>query len=153
MQALKLLVIIGLPFGLVLAITMIPRTNFGIVPRLVVMLSKYRNLLPYMIAQAKHETGNFTSNVYRTHNNLFGMKHPTIRKAVGEQGNAAPDGGHYQRYASDTDSVRDLLLWFDARKFPTSVSSPDEYVNQLHQRAYFGDAIANYLKGVKHFLA
>lgn len=112
-----------------------------------------------MIAQAKHETANFTSNIYRTHNNMFGMKHPSIRKSVGEKGDLSPDGGYYQRYINDTQSVRDLMLWMDAVRFPVAVSSPEEYVTRLDDlgdgpggRSYFGDAKI-YLGGLKHYLA
>ena len=43
-------------------------------------------LARYITAQAAHETGNFTSKIFKENNNLFGMKKPAVRKtyAIGE---------------------------------------------------------------------
>lgn len=86
------------------------------------------------------------------------MKHPSIRKSVGEKGDKAPDGGYYQRYSNQVQSVRDLMLWMDAVKFPVSVSSVEQYVQKLDDlgdgpggRSYFGDA-GIYVNGMKRFI-
>lgn len=61
-----------------------------------------------VMAQAKIETGHFTSKVFRENHNLFGMKLPEQRNttAIGEQNNHAS-------YTSWRQSVIDYKLWQD----------------------------------------
>ena len=69
-----------------------------------------------VVAQAKLETGNFTSKVFIENHNLFGMKLARQREttAIGEQYNHA-------RYISWVQSLMDYKLWQDkyASKFKT----------------------------------
>lgn len=61
-----------------------------------------------VMAQAKIETGHFTSKVFKENHNLFGMKLPRQRSttAIGEQYNHA-------QYTSWRQSVVDYKLWQD----------------------------------------
>ena len=62
----------------------------------------HRQGLPHpeiVIAQARLETGNFTSQMYKTKHNLFGIKH----------------NGRYARYARWQDSVTDYRKSISAR--------------------------------------
>lgn len=120
--------------------------------KMFISLSKYRALLPYMVAQAKHETGNFTSSLYLLHSNMYGMKNGSIISAWEKIGPKAPDGGTYASYASDFDSVKDLLQWFVWKKFPESVANVEQYASELKARGYFGDSLTNYTNGLKFWL-
>lgn len=118
-----------------------------------IKMTKYGDLLPYIEAQAKHETGNFSSSVYKSLNNMFGMKHPSSRPYVGVKGTAASDGGFYQKYSSDFESLHDLFLWMDYTKFPTTVTNSDHFVEELKKRSYFGASIDEYKNAVKLWLS
>jgi uncharacterized FlgJ-related protein len=59
-----------------------------------------------LMAQAKHETGNFTSNIFKQNLNLFGMKKSYQRQTV----NSGEQFGH-AKYNSYEESVLDILLW------------------------------------------
>lgn len=61
-----------------------------------------------VLAQARLETGNFTSKVFKSNNNLFGMKLAKARNttAIGEQNSHAD-------YASWRQSIIDYKLWQD----------------------------------------
>jgi len=147
-KALKLLLIIGLPLILSLAIFLLLRkSKFGWFNTYTVKQSEYKNLLPYIEAQAKHETGNYTSRAYLENNNLFGMKNATKRKQLGKY--AEP----YRKYLTDRESIRDLLIYFDYVKFPKSVSSAEQFAQELKNRAYYEDTVSNYTNGIKRFLA
>jgi len=63
------------------------------------------------LAQAKLETGNFTSNIYRTNHNLFGMMYPATRASVGESTAIAKDAKGFAMFKSDFDSIRDYFFW------------------------------------------
>jgi len=73
------------------------------------VMNKVGILFPdVVLAQARLETGNFTSKVFKENNNLFGMKLPRVRNttAIGEQNSHAT-------YASWLQSVADYKLWQD----------------------------------------
>jgi len=79
-----------------------------------------------VMAQAKIETGHFTSKVFRENHNLFGMKLPRQRSttAIGEQYNHA-------EYTSWRQSVVDYKLWQD--KVLTKVKGRRAYLRYLHK--------------------
>lgn len=110
--------------------------------------TKYEALIPYIIAQAKHETGNYTSNLYRTANNLFGMKIPYKRPFVR---NGETTSG-YSAYSDPTQSAKDLKLWFDYTRFPTQVLNTKQYAEKLKLRNYYEDTIDNYVSGLNRFI-
>jgi hypothetical protein len=114
--------------------------------------TEFEKYTPYIIAQAKHESNNFTSSVYRNNNNPLGMKVPSKRTFLGTKGTEAPDGGFYAKYETDTVGFKDLLIWLRYRNFPQNLNSVDEYVNAMKDKGYFGDTVTNYLRGVKRFL-
>lgn len=115
-------------------------------------LQEYSDLWPYVLAQAKHESADFTSNVYKANHNPWGMKVARVRPFLGSQGTKAPDGGYYALYTSDAQAEKDLLEWFRFTRFPASVSSVEEFAAQLKARSYYGDSLDNYIKGLKRFL-
>lgn len=112
------------------------------------LFSKYRNLRRYVLAQAKHETGNFKSRVYNQNNNAFGMKNPEKRTTTSLGG----DNNNYAQYASVGDSLQDLFLWFDMVDFPTHVVNEDEYAFLLKSSAYFQDSLDNYSSALSYWL-
>jgi len=113
--------------------------------------SKYQVLVPYLIAQAKHETGNFTSNVFKQANNLFGMRIPQTRPSLRSGYFIARDGSKYSKYKTVLDSAKDMRLYLENQNFPVP-GDLFQYVAGLKNRGYFGDSFINYLKGVQSWL-
>ena len=125
----------------------------GLVSKFFVLLSRYRSLLPYITAQAKLETGGFTSGVYSTDNNMFGMKWTQGRRGqVATKGLISPEGNYYAHYSSDVASLRDLLLWMDYAGFPVSVANSDQYAIELKNRGYFTAGLSLYQSNLKVWL-
>jgi len=95
-----------------------------------------------VLAQAKIETGNFTSKIFKENNNMFGMKLPERRQttAVGESRNHA-------KYTNWIQSIRDYKLWQDQmiHKAPTKHA----YLAYL-KRNYAQDK--NYIKKIKQII-
>jgi len=110
--------------------------------------SKYANLLPYIIAQAKHETGGYTSINFMDRNNLFGMKRPEIRpnKYPSDQNT------NYLIFPDLSHSIKDLINYFDFVGFPTKVGGTSDYVAQLKRRKYFTAPENEYLNGVNTWM-
>jgi uncharacterized FlgJ-related protein len=120
-----------------------------------------------VVAQARHETGNYTSNVFKKNNNLFGMKF--VGQPLATRGTPAPKsewgcGGtcnsdFYSKYASVSDSVQDLInrnlkitrrgVTFEQLK---NAKDSTEYATLLKQRGYYGATIPIYDRGLKSAL-
>lgn len=113
--------------------------------------TKYVNLTPYIIAQAKHETGNFTSRLYRLAYNCFGMKVPSIRPYV-RSGTIEANEGLFSKYNSVEQCVEDYVLWLTFTKFPTAVTSSEDFTKQLKLRSYFEQNTSDYLTAIKNWL-
>jgi uncharacterized FlgJ-related protein len=94
---------------------------------------------PYFLtAIAMHETGNFTSDVFRNNNNLFGMRHPEHRptKSTG-------DLNGYATYKSLQDSVRDFKEWIMYNGLPSNYENVSDLVSDMKDKEYYE---ASYLR-------
>ena len=63
------------------------------------------------LAQAVHESANFTSNLYRTNHNFFGMQHPLGRAAAGTTTSQHADARGFAVFKNDLDCLRDYFYW------------------------------------------
>ena len=148
--------IIGLVTILLLPVQILFRNNkSNLINQAVILLSPWRDLRKYLIAQAKHETANFTSNIYRKTNNPLNMGHAFKRKQLGhlaegvfERGSTYP----MQAYRNDTQGFQDMFLWYAYGNFPKSVGSAAEYVSELKKRKYFNQDEATYLAAFQRWL-
>lgn len=144
--------------GLLLALSALrTKAGMGIMAKTFILLSRYRALLPYMVAQAKHETANFTSAVYRTENNMFGMKNGSVISPGESVGRVSPEGNTYAHYETDFNSLEDLVRWFDLKGMPLNVDDAEGYAKAVTDRGYLGYnpsplAVINYAKGIKRWL-
>lgn len=98
-----------------------------------------------VFAQALLESGNFTSNVFKVENNLFGMKYPRRRKTTSmEEGDTG-----YANYIHWTQSVYDYKLWQNQSLKNRKIKTQTEYLKHLG-RVYAEDK--NYIKKLRGFL-
>lgn len=114
------------------------------------ILGKRKSLYPLIQAQALHETGNLSSNLFLNHKNLFGMK-PDRNEFIA-RGQVTLGNETFNQYDSYHDSLRDLVDWMDRTYFPDSVSGVQEYVQELKLRGYFTAPMTEYLTGMQYFL-
>lgn len=77
------------------------------------------------LAQARLESAHFKSDIFKDNNNLFGMKHPSVRQTVSKGVNR----GH-ANYTTWQDSVKDYKLWQDFYK--VSSMSKDQFIKKLN---------------------
>jgi hypothetical protein len=99
-----------------------------------------------LVAQAAHETGNFTSPVFLLNNNFFGMRHPKIRKTLSVGSNL----GH-AKFNTLQDSVNDFRLWWHEFNMPNTYMNITNYVLLLKSKGYFEAPLAEYARGMEHF--
>lgn len=117
------------------------------------------NMQQLLVAQAKHETANFNSNAFKQNKNLYGYKR--FAKSDYQIGNGitSSEGDPYAAYASIEDSVKEVCDWIKRRqkegKFPEDLRfvDADQYAGYLKDAGYYGDSVANYTRGLKHYLA
>lgn len=104
-----------------------------------------------IVAQARLESNDYTSNVFKLNNNLFGMKYAT--QPLATKGSPAPksEGDNYAKYKSPADSTKDLVgrlykttrngIGFEQLK---NVKDSTEFATKLKQRGYFGITAEQY---------
>lgn len=111
-----------------------------------------------IVAQARHETGNYTSNAFNSCKNCFGYKYVGQPLAVGPCITSS-EGDKYAKYASIENSVKELCDWIKRRQaggvFPQdlrSITTPDQYAQLLKNAAYYGASVSEYLNGLIFWL-
>jgi uncharacterized FlgJ-related protein len=103
----------------------------------------------FAVAQAAHETGGFTSAIYRSNNNAFGMKFAGQVNSIGEKNG-------YANYSKVNNSVADFVQWYTRHRIsifslPLIITSLTSYVRFLKNNQYFEANEAAYLKGVTYY--
>lgn len=102
----------------------------------------------YITAQAMHETGIFTSELFLEHNNAFGMKMPSVRDTTAT---AMTENG-FAHYDSVEDSIRDLQLYFENFNYPDSFENATEYIKFAKEKGYFEAPLKTYTNAVNKHL-
>ena len=105
----------------------------------IIRRSKYRDYLPYILAQSKLETGNFTSRLALDEKNLFGMGVPSKRESLRIGEYLAPNGERFSVFKSWDDSVKDYLLYLEEFNFPTNLNTCRAFATRLKEQGYATD--------------
>lgn len=103
-------------------------------------------------AISDHETGKWTSRLYRIYHNMFGMTQPSERQTTSIGPVLANDNGNAVKFASfsdDDSSVDDLILYLQARQYPQDFESLDKLITFMQKKGYFTAPYATYLSSVK----
>lgn len=119
------------------------------------------SLANLVVAQAKHESANFTSNFFKKYNNAFGYSYVSGgRYQLPGGGTKADNGIPIAAYSSVEDSTREIVDWIYRRRkagtFPInlgSITTPEQYAQLLKDAGYYGDSLSNYLRGLKNFFS
>lgn len=123
----------------------------------------------FVVAQARFESADYTSAVFRANNNTSGMKY--IGQPLATKGTLAPmnersescrNGGacnnsdHYAKFASVQDSASDKIvrLYNKTMRGVTpeqlkNVKTPEEFSSLLKKRGYYGGTESGYAAGLR----
>jgi hypothetical protein len=117
-----------------------------------------------IVAQARFESANYTSNVFLKNNNTSGIKY--IGQPNATQGTLSPEGNYYAKFNSIEDAINDKII----RLYNITMSGvtpqqlkdstdADDFARLLKKRRYYGDGvygtpeaekeISNYASGLK----
>lgn len=108
--------------------------------------TEYKHLLPYIIAQAKLESANFTSDLFKKENNMFGMNEVKDRQTTQIGRSSKQYEGMWKgKYFNLSKSALDQLLYLRSTKFPANEQSLMTFAENMKQRGYFtGDSTKYY---------
>lgn len=106
------------------------------------------SMIKLLQAQAIHETGNFTSRLFKEENNVFGMKVPKIRKTL----NVAFETDEFSTFLSIEDSIKDMLLYLDHFSIPLDQEDAFRYAQILKDKNYYEDPVEVYFQGLANGL-
>ncbi len=114
-----------------------------------------------LVAQARHETGNFTSTHFIKSNNAFGYSYNANSVwQTGQKGGIADNAQAVGVYKTIEDSTREVVDWIFRRvkegKFPqdlNSIATPEQYATYLKNAGYYGDTVENYTRGLIRYFA
>jgi hypothetical protein len=121
-----------------------------------------------IVAQARLESADYTSNVYKNNFNAYGMKF--VGQPLATRGTLAPKSertkdcikknicsniNFYAKYQNASDSAKDVItrLYSKTLKGVTSIQlknakTPIEFATLLKQRGYYGASITQYSNGL-----
>lgn len=112
-----------------------------------------------LVAQAKHETGNYTHRFFTEGNNAFGYSYVGSRYQSGP-GPVADNGKPIGYYSSIQDSVKELVDYIYRRskegKFPadlTMITTPADYAALLKSVGYYGATLQVYTAALTRFFS
>lgn len=109
-------------------------------------VAQVKKLAANISRQAWHETGGFTSDIFKDNRNLFGMK------ASSRDYDKGTLHGHAY-YNTYDDSIRDILAYMSERKGGLKsfvFDAVEDYASRLKGLNYFEDSLKNYIKGMKN---
>jgi LPXTG-motif cell wall-anchored protein len=115
-------------------------------------------------AQARFESADYTSSVFKANNNTSGIKY--IGQANSTQGSISPEGNYYAKFDTIQDSINDKIVRLYNKTIqgitPQQLkdsTDADDFARKLKQRGYYGNAaygtsesesdISNYSRGMK----
>jgi flagellum-specific peptidoglycan hydrolase FlgJ len=111
-----------------------------------------------LVAQSAHETGNFTSNLFKNFNNAFGYSYVPGGVYQKGAGTIADNGQPIAVYESIEDSTKEVIDWIYRRvkegKFPAdlfTITTPEQYAQLLKASGFYADSLQNYTAGLKRF--
>lgn len=107
-----------------------------------------------IVAQARFESADYTSNVFKNNNNTSGIKYIGQPNAV--RGTLSPEGNHYARFNTVQDGINDKIvrLYNKNMRGVTPKQLKDstdatEFANLLKQRGYYGSSASEYANGLR----
>jgi len=112
--------------------------------------TKYAPILDFILTQSRLETGDFTSRLFKEHNNLFGMKNATAGRKFTQLGYSVP-GSDFRKYDSLAQSVEDYIQLLNFNSFPINIDSLGGFATKMKLENYYEETSQDYLNGLKKY--
>ena len=116
-------------------------------------------LATLLVAQSRHETGNYTNNQTKKNLNLFGFKYSPNRTQFNKKGNVSPEGDNYAKFDTANDAILNYLAWLTSKKSNEGGNRLQEFnklkandtttfANKLKGYGYYGAEVKDYIRGL-----
>jgi hypothetical protein len=104
-----------------------------------------------LVAQSKHESGNYTNSLTK-YNNLFGRHHHKTDKYSLGAGARAEGHSRFARYATIEDAVLSQLDYLHRKEYSFKWSSAYQYAIELKRKKYYEAPVKVYTNSLNKFL-
>lgn len=115
-------------------------------------------LATLLVAQARHETGNYSNKQTKVNNNLFGFKYSPNSK-FSKRGNISPEGDPYAKFDTVGDAIQEYVIRYMGKKSSEGGTRLQEFnkiqpkdtttfANKLKGYGYYGAAVSEYIRGL-----
>ena len=108
----------------------------------------------FVVAQARFESADYTSNVFKNNNNTSGIKY--VSQANATQGTLSPEGNYYAHFNTITDAINDkinriykLTMGGVTSEELKNSKTAEEFATLLQKRGYYTTDLSNYISGIK----
>jgi uncharacterized FlgJ-related protein len=115
-------------------------------------------LATLLVAQARHETGNYSNKQTKVNNNLFGFKYSPNSK-FSKRGNISPEGDPYAKFDTVGDSIQEYVVRYMGKNSKEGGTRLQEFnkiqpkdtttfANKLKGYGYYGAKVSEYINGL-----
>jgi len=104
-----------------------------------------------LVAQSKHESGNYTNSLTK-YNNLFGRHHHKTDKYSLGAGAHAEGHSRFARYATVEDAVLSQLDYLHRKDYSFKWNSAYQYAIELKKKKYYEAPVKVYTNALNRFL-
>lgn len=87
------------------------------------------------------ETGDYSSNLYKTYNNLFGMKQPEVRETT----STGPSPSGFASFNTREASIQDLIMYMEYFSYPKDFATLSAQIKYMKTKGYFEEDMNTYL--------
>lgn len=98
----------------------------------------------YIVDQARLESNNYSSKLFKTDNNLFGYKYVEGAELQDGPGLLSPEGDYYAHYDSVENSIHEISGWWQRRIAagfdPSTLNSYGTFADTLETFGYYGSS-------------
>lgn len=115
-----------------------------------------KSLDPYvvelLVAQSKHESGNYKNNLTKKHKNIFARHYEKKDQFALGTGGEAEGHSRFARYKSIKDATLSQYEYLLRRKYTFYWCDIDSFAKELKQRHYYEDTVTRYSNALKRHI-
>lgn len=105
-----------------------------------------------IVAQSKHESGNYKNSLTRRHNNVFARWWSKYDKYSVGSGAKAEGHSKFARYQSVELATLSQVAYFKRKGYSMKWSTPEAFAKELKAKGYYEDSTSNYSRALRRHL-
>jgi hypothetical protein len=109
-------------------------------------------VIELLVAQSKHESGNYKNNLTKKNNNIFARHFEKVDTFAIGAGGTAEGHSRFARYKSIKYATMSQYYYLLRKKYTFMWCDTKSFAVELKQRHYYEDSIVNYSKSLKRYI-